>query len=367
VTKIGILGGGQLGRMLALAGYRFGLEFRFFDTSPDACAGQAGELHVGDFADEAALRRFAEGLDAVTFEWENVPTPTAELLQTLPGAEALRVSQDRLIEKSTFGSLGIETARFAPFGPVPTPEGILRALRETGLPAIVKTRRGGYDGKGQAVVRSADELRAAVAELLPAPLILEGFVGFDRELSIIAARSTNGETVFYPLVQNTHRAGMLRLTRAPAPNLTPELQAAAEDIARRVLQHLDYAGVLAIELFEQDGKLLANEMAPRVHNSGHWSIDGATTSQFENHLRAVLGLPLGDTAASGASAMLNLIGAHPPLEAMLAIHGARAHLYGKSPRSGRKIGHVTLVAPDVESLERPLAELTALVDHYADG
>ena len=364
MTRVGVLGGGQLGRMLGLAGLRLGLEFRFFDTSPDACARDVGELHVDDFADEAALRRFAEGCDAVTLEWENVPTAAAELLQTLPDAEALRVSQDRLGEKTMFRELGIGTARFAAIDGL---ESVLPALRETGLPAIVKTRRGGYDGKGQALVRSADELRAAAAELLPAPLILEGFVPFDRELSIIGARSTTGETVFYPLVQNTHRAGILRLTRAPAPGVMPELQAAAEHMAQKVLQRLDYAGVLAIELFEQDGKLLANEMAPRVHNSGHWTIDGATTSQFENHLRAILGLPLGDTPAIGASAMLNLIGNHPPVEAMLSFPGARVHLYGKAPRTARKIGHVNLVAGTTEALETPLKDLTKLIGQYADG
>jgi 5-(carboxyamino)imidazole ribonucleotide synthase len=350
--------------MLALAGHRIGVTCRFFDTSADVCAGDVGELQVGDFAGEDALRRFAEGLDAVTLEWENVPVAAAELLGTLPNAEALRVSQDRLVEKQEFRDLDIQTARFAE---VDGPDSVMAALRETGLPAVLKTRHGGYDGKGQAVVRSADELRAAVAALLPAPLILEAFVPFQRELSIIAARNTAGATVFYPLVQNTHRAGILRLTRAPAPDVTPELQAAAEDLARRVLQRLDYAGVLAIELFEQDGRLLANEMAPRVHNSGHWTIDGATTSQFENHLRAVLGLPLGDTSSIGASAMVNLIGNHPPLEALLAIPGARVHLYHKAPRNARKIGHVNLVAPSAEALEEPLTALTKLVDEYADG
>jgi 5-(carboxyamino)imidazole ribonucleotide synthase len=362
--KVGVLGGGQLGRMLALAGLPLGLQFRFFDTSSDVCAGDVGELHVGDFSDEAALRRFAEGLDAVTFEWENVPTAAGELLHTLPNAEALRVSQDRLEEKKAFRALGIGTARFATIDRL---EDVLVALRETGLPCIVKTRQGGYDGKGQAFVRSADELRTAVYDLLPAPLILEAYVPFDRELSIVAARSTTGETAFYPLVQNTHRAGILRLTRAPGPNVTPELQTAAEDIARSVLGHLDYAGVLAIELFEHDGKLLANEMAPRVHNSGHWTIDGAVTSQFENHLRAILGLPLGDASATGASAMLNFIGNHPPLEAMLAIPNGRVHLYNKAPRNARKIGHVTLVADAPEALEVPLAALTQLVNQYADG
>jgi 5-(carboxyamino)imidazole ribonucleotide synthase len=260
--------------------------------------------------------------------------------------------------------LGIGTARFADVTSLPELEA---ALSSVGLPGVLKTRRGGYDGKGQAVVRTADEARRAFEELTPAPLILESFVPFDRELSIIAARSTTGETVFYPLVQNHHRDGILRITHAPAPNLPAALQKRAEEMARAVLDDLHYAGVLTIELFQAGEELLANEMAPRVHNSGHWSIDGAATSQFENHVRAILGLPLGDCRAIGSSAMLNLIGAHPPLGTMLGVAGARVHLYGKEPRRARKIGHVTVCAQDEASLAGPLRALGAMVDDAGDG
>jgi len=366
--KVGVLGGGQLGRMMALAGYRLGLRFRFFDTTDDVCAGQLGELHVGSFEDEGALLRFAEGLDAMTLEWENVPVAAAELLASrlpfAPPAEALRVSQDRLSEKTMFRRLGLGTARFAD---IASATDLAAALTSVGLPGVLKTRRGGYDGKGQAVVHTAEEARAAFEAMTPAPLILESFVPFERELSIIAARSTTGETVFYPVVENHHRDGILRLTRAPAPRVAPTLQKRAEEMARAVLDELHYAGVLTIELFQSGDDLLANEMAPRVHNSGHWSIDGAVTSQFENHLRAVLGLPLGDCSAIGASAMLNLIGANPPLESMLGVPGARVHLYGKSPRTARKIGHVTLCAEDADALSGPLETMRAMVEAAEDG
>jgi 5-(carboxyamino)imidazole ribonucleotide synthase len=366
--KVGVLGGGQLGRMMALAGYRLGLQFRFFDTTLDVCAGQLGALHVGAFDDEAALLRFAAGLDAVTLEWENVPVAAAELLAArlpfAPPAGALRVSQDRLSEKTLFRRLSIGTARFAD---VTSGSELEAALTSVGLPAVLKTRRGGYDGKGQAVVRTVGEARAAFEAMSPAPMILESFVPFERELSIIAVRSTTGETVFYPLVENHHRDGILRVTHAPAPNLPAALQARAEEMARAVLDELHYAGVLTIELFQAGGDLLANEMAPRVHNSGHWTIDGAVTSQFENHVRAVLGLPLGDCSVIGASAMLNLIGAHPPLEQMLASPGAHVHLYGKSPRAARKIGHVNLCAEDAATLAGLLAAMQALVEAAADG
>jgi 5-(carboxyamino)imidazole ribonucleotide synthase len=263
-----------------------------------------------------------------------------------------------------FRRLEIGTARFAA---VSSEAELHEALAEVGLPAVIKTRRGGYDGKGQAVVRTSEEALRAFEELSPAELIYEALVPFERELSIIAVGSTTGETAFYPLVENHHRDGILRLTRAPAPNLTPALQARAEEIARAVLDDLRYAGVLTVELFQMGDELLANEMAPRVHNSGHWSIDGATTSQFENHLRAVCGLPLGDCSAIGASAMLNLIGEHPALESMLEVPGARVHLYGKESRHARKIGHVTLCAQDEASLAGALASMTALVEASADG
>ncbi len=354
--RIGILGGGQLGRMLALAGYPLDMQFRLMDTSPDACAGQVAELYTGDLTDKEALTAFAEGLDVITFEWENVDVESARFLVErtpfYPPPRALAASQDRLVEKALFRSLGIETA---PFASVEDAAALPPAVEQIGLPAVLKTRRLGYDGRGQWMLRSAHDIIEAAGEM-DSSCILEGFVPFQRELSIIAVRGRDGETAFYPLVQNHHYEGILRLSLAPAPKLTLALQAAAEDLARRVLDELAYVGVLAIELFEVEGRLLANEMAPRVHNSGHWSIEGAACSQFENHLRAIAGLPLGSTAAVGHSAMLNLIGTAPDVATMAGIAGAHVHLYGKSERPNRKIGHVTLRDADEASLRRRIED-----------
>ena len=349
--SVGVLGGGQLGRMLALAGYPLGLRFRFLDPSPDACVGQLAEHIVGSYDDPAVLERFAQGLDIVTYEFENVPVETAQLLSShvtvYPPPGALEVAQDRLTEKSFFREHGIPTP---PFLPVGRREELSKALRTLGTPAVLKTRRFGYDGKGQVVIGSVTDAEAAWAALGGKPLILEGFVRFDRELSILSVRAKDGKTAFYPLVENHHREGILRLSIAPAPNISGEMQATAEGYARRVMEALDYVGVLAIELFAVGSKLLANEMAPRVHNSGHWTIEGAETSQFENHLRAVLGLPLGSTAIRGHSAMLNIIGDLPDIEKALRLPNTRLHLYGKEPRPGRKIGHVTLRVDDAGAL-----------------
>ncbi len=328
---VGVIGGGQLGRMLALAGRPLDVACRFLDPSPAACAGEVGELLVGSYEDPAMLSRLAEGCDAVTFEFENVPAEAAAAVGCLPGPAALRTGQDRLVEKRFFRELGIETA---PFG----------TLEETGVPAIVKTRRLGYDGKGQR--------RTDVLEQLAENELAEAIVPFDRELSIIGVRGLDGEIRYWPVTQNVHREGILRSSRAP---LADAPQAAAEAICRQVLEALDYVGVLGVELFETAGRLLANEFAPRVHNTGHWTIDGALTSQFENHLRAVLGLPLGDTAARGRAVMVNLIGGIPPLGDLAALPGARIHLYGKAPRAGRKVGHVTLLDPDPSAEARLLA------------
>jgi 5-(carboxyamino)imidazole ribonucleotide synthase len=329
---VGCIGGGQLGRMLALAGAPLGVRFRFLDPASDACAGEVGELLVGEYDDVALLDRLADGADAVTYEFENVPVEAARRARAIPDARALEHGQDRLVEKELFRSLGIATARFG-------------TLDDTGLPALVKSRRLGYDGKGQRI--------AETPETLDASELAEETVPFDRELSILAARARDGETVFYPLVENEHRDGILAVSRAPAPHAP---QREAEEIARTLLDALDYVGVLAVELFEVGGKLLANEFAPRVHNSGHWTIDGATTSQFENHVRAVLGLPLGTTNALGEAVMVNLVGDVPPLGRLLAIPGAHVHLYGKAPRAGRKLGHVTLV----DAPEDAIAEVAAL-------
>jgi len=342
-VKVGILGGGQLGRMLALAGYPLGLEFRVLDPKPAACAADVAEHRQGDYDDPAALDAFCDDLDVVTYEFENVPRSAADRLAgrvpVYPPPQALDVAQDRLVEKTFFRDHGIPTA---PFEAVSTREELADALDTLGTPAVLKTRRFGYDGKGQFILHSPGAADAAWEEVGGRPLILEGFVPFRRELSILSVRDRNGEVRTYPLVHNTHADGILVRSRAPVQDVDADLQATAADYALRVLNDLEYVGVLAIELFEHEGRLLANEMAPRVHNSGHWSIEGAETSQFENHVRAVAGLPLGPTDPVGTSVMVNLIGCVPPLEAMLAVEGAHVHLYAKSARPGRKLGHVTV-------------------------
>lgn len=362
MTVVGVLGAGQLGRMLALAGYPLGLRFAFFDEHGDAPAGHLGELTVGRWDDHAALDAFARNVDVVTYEFENVPVAAARRLATkvpvYPPPRALDVAQDRLNEKKLFGDLDIGTA---PYAPVHTRDDLERAIVEIGLPSVLKTRTQGYDGKGQRVLRCADDVDPAFAALGGRPLLLEGFVPFERELSIIAARSLGGETAFWPVVENVHRDGILRLSVAPAPRADASLWREASAIASKVLEALDYVGVLAIELFQHDGRLVANEMAPRVHNSGHWTIEGAVTSQFENHLRAVMGYPLGATDAIGVSAMVNLIGWTPDTSAILAIDGAHLHLYGKSARPGRKLGHVTLVEQERATLDAALARVVAVL------
>jgi 5-(carboxyamino)imidazole ribonucleotide synthase len=364
-VTIGILGGGQLGYMLALAGYPLGLHFRFLDPSPEAPVGRIASRVTADFDDEAALEKFAHGLEFVTYEFENVPMRAAKFLSdrltVLPPPGALEVAQNRLSEKQLFQRLGILTTEFAA---VADDSALDAALKKIGLPAILKTCRMGYDGKGQHLLRTPEDVAAAKAEVAAtAPngdgpaFILERMVPFSRELSVLAVRSRNGETSIYPLVENHHREGILRLSLAPAPHMEPPIHKAAHEAARRVLEELHYVGVLAIEFFEHDGNLLANEMAPRVHNSGHWTIEGAVTSQFENHLRAVTGLPLGSTSPIGHCAMLNLIGEVPDSAQVLGIRDAHLHLYGKSARPGRKLGHVTMRAGSPEQLATRLSEL----------
>ena len=357
---IGILGGGQLGYMLALAGYPLGLHFRFLDPSPEAPVGRIAARVTVPFDDRKALEKFAGGLELVTYEFENVPVESARFLEKFvpvrPSTVALEVAQDRLTEKQLFQKLGIPTTEYV------TPkvgEELEPLLKKLGYPVMIKTRRLGYDGKGQWILRNADGMAAAKEELPKVPLILERFVPFTRELSVLAGRSRSGEVAIYPLVENHHREGILRLSLAPAPNLSPAVQKAAEEAARSLLEELKYVGVMAIEFFEHQGQLLANEMAPRVHNSGHWTIEGAVTSQFENHLRAVVGLPLGSTAPIGCSAMVNLIGELPETKDVLRVTGAHLHLYGKTERPGRKLGHVTVHAADAESLSSRIAELPA--------
>jgi 5-(carboxyamino)imidazole ribonucleotide synthase len=357
-----VLGCGQLARMLALAGYPLDLRFRFLDPQSELPAGHLGERVDGAYDDPTALDRFAAGLDVVTYEFENVPVASArrlaERLAVYPPPAALEKAQDRLAEKEFFRALDIPTP---PFAGVETRADLERAVARVGFPAVLKTRRLGYDGKGQQILSSSRDLAPAWKAMAGLPCIVEGFVRFSRELSILAVRGRDAETRFWPVVENHHRDGILRLSLAPAPGLDPALEASAQALARRVLDALGYVGVVAIELFEADGRLLANELAPRVHNSGHWTIEGAETSQFENHLRAVVGLPLGATAALGHAAMLNLIGTLPEPEAVLAVPGAHLHLYGKTPRPRRKLGHVTLRAPDAAARDAGLARLRALV------
>jgi 5-(carboxyamino)imidazole ribonucleotide synthase len=355
---IGILGGGQLGYMLALAGYPLGLHFRFLDPSPEAPVGRIANRVTADFTDEQALAKFSHGLEVVTYEFENVPVAAAKFLAervpVYPAADALEEAQERLREKRLFRRLEIPTTEFAE---IAKREDLDAAVEQVGLPAMLKTCRMGYDGKGQWLLRTPEDVEKARAELPHVPLILEKFVPFARELSILGVRGRDGNIAFYPLIENHHRGGILRLSLAPAPNLTASLQLEAENAARKLLNALDYVGVLCIEFFEIGGRLLANEMAPRVHNSGHWTIEGAVTSQFENHLRAILGMPLGSTSAVGVSAMINLIGEVPNSAEVLGVSNAHLHLYGKEPRAGRKLGHVTVRADQFEKLQQRLSEL----------
>lgn len=362
MTTVGILGGGQLARMMALAGAPLGLRFLVMDTSDEACAGQFVPMVVGDWRDEQALAEFASRVDVATFDFENVPAESAEWLAAripvFPAPRALRIAQDRLAEKNLFNELGIGTPAFAA---VETREQLDTAVAHIGLPCILKTRRLGYDGKGQFRLKTPADLDAAWAALGAQAgkvgLILEAFVAFERELSVVAVRGRDGAFRAWPLTENWHRDGILSASMAPAAGVAA-LMAQALDHARELAAALDYVGVFALELFVRDGELLANEMAPRVHNSGHWTIEGADTSQFENHLRAVLGLPLGSTAAVGASVMLNWVGAMPAATPVLASPAGHWHDYGKTPRPGRKVGHATLRADGSSALADALQGVT---------
>ncbi|MCL4221118.1 MAG: 5-(carboxyamino)imidazole ribonucleotide synthase [Phycisphaerales bacterium] len=359
---LGILGGGQLGRMLALAAARLGVRSRVYDPAPDACAGDVAQLVCGSFEDESALARFCAGLDVVTIEFENVPVRAAEIagqhVPLRPGLESIAIAQDRLHERGVLGRAGFAT-------PVSEAIDSLQDLRDAVArrekPLLLKTRRLGYDGKGQAWVRSVADVEPAWARLGGHPLLLDQGVRFDREISLVAVRGSDGTTVHYPPIENVHREGILWTSRAPAP-----VDAKTLALARRQLEHmldrLGYVGVIALEFFETGGLLLANEMAPRVHNSAHWTVDGARTSQFENHVRAVLGLPLGSTEARGWAGMLNLVGTAPPLERLLEDESVHVHLYGKEPRAGRKIGHVNVCEADERSREARMSALGAILE-----
>ncbi|MSP27432.1 MAG: 5-(carboxyamino)imidazole ribonucleotide synthase [Methylococcales bacterium] len=363
--KIGVLGAGQLARMLALAGIPLGLEFIFLDPSKDAGANRLGKALTGDYDDPELLAQLAERADVVTYEFENVPAPVAEFLashtQVHPAPKALAVAQDRLVEKTFFNDIGIATPHYAA---VNSSAELQQVMTTIAYPAILKSRTQGYDGKGQSVLRSANDLAAAWDVLQGVPAIVEVFVPFDREISIVAVRSVSGDIVFYSVAENVHRGGILRVSTALDND---PMQATAENYATRLLEALDYVGVLALELFEVNGALLVNEFAPRVHNSGHWTIEGAETSQFENHCRAIAGLPLGATSVVGYSAMVNFIGGLPDTNALLALPHTHLHLYDKEPRTGRKVAHVTVRADSAEQLAQLVKPVIAMADETDDS
>lgn len=368
MITVGILGGGQLARMLALAGAPLGLRFLVLDTAADACAAQFAPLLCADYHDIDALADFASRVDVATFDFENVPAESArwlaERVPVFPNPRALAVAQDRLAEKTLFRELGIGVPAFAD---VDSRESLDAAIAGIGVPCILKTRRLGYDGKGQFRIKpgigkaGADAAWAALgSQAATVGLILEAFVPFEREISVVAVRGRDGEFRTWPLTENWHDHGILAASLAPAV-VEARIVEKAVAHARSVAEALDYVGVFALELFLADGELLANEMAPRVHNSGHWTIEGAETSQFENHLRAVLGLPLGSTRMVGHACMLNWIGSLPDANAVLADPSGHWHDYGKSSRQGRKVGHATFRADTRDALAESLRRVgTAL-------
>ncbi len=352
-ATIGILGGGQLGRMLALAAARLGFKCHVLCPEPLSCAFDVvRRVTEADYTDKAALDRFADDVDLITYEFENIPAETAAFLAArkpvLPDPKVLATTQDRLAEKSYLKSLGIPTARFAA---VDAPKGLARAIKEVGRPAVLKTRRFGYDGKGQAAIRAGDDPEAAWLEIGAQPAILEAFVAFEREISVVVARGLDGQMACFDIAENEHSDHILKVSRVPAA-VSPALAEEARRIACHIAEAFAYVGVLAVEMFvvaEGNGQtVLVNEIAPRVHNSGHWTLDGCSVSQFEQHIRAVAGWPLARPVMHGRAEMTNLIGAEvAEWRKWLAVPGASLHLYGKSSvRPGRKMGHVTPVVAE---------------------
>ena len=347
VTTVGILGGGQLGRMLSVAASRLGLKTHIFEPGANPPAAHVADaVTTASYDDRAALTAFAQSVDVITYEFENIPTSALDLLETLrpihPGRQALATSQDRLVEKNFLQSLGLQTA---PFATVDNTADLDTAIAQIGMPAIMKTRTMGYDGKGQARIMSQGDAAQALADMAGAPAILEGFVNFSHEVSIIGARSADGAVACFDPGENVHVDGILRTTTVPA-KLTPSQRTDAVLIAARILNELDYVGVMGVELFMTQQGLIVNEIAPRVHNSGHWTQNGCTIDQFEQHIRAVAGWPLGDGSRHSDVVMENLIGDDMDRLPELAKTTAALHLYGKADvKKGRKMGHVNHVKP----------------------
>lgn len=339
--KVGVIGAGQLGRMLGVAGKRLDLEFLYLDPAPDPPARIVGPVLRFPFDSVEGLEQLATHCDVLTYEFENVSVEAiegiADRVSVYPPPEALRQAQDRLREKKLFERLEIPVPGYVA---VDTEHDLQEAVRSLGLPVVLKTRRLGYDGKGQLLLRHECEISPSYRALGGSPLIAERWIAFDREISVIGARSASGTIAIYPVTENVHCDGILRTSCAPL--MSAGITDRAVQYLRKLLEHLTYVGVMALELFLLGEQLFANEFAPRVHNSGHWTIEGAVTSQFENHLRAILDMPLGDTAAVAFAGMINLIGSMPPASAI----DRRFHLhdYGKDPRPGRKLGHVTVLA-----------------------
>ncbi len=355
--SVGIVGGGQLARMMVLAGTPLGIKFKVYDPSPDACASAVAPLTCAPFADANAMLAFARDLDALTFDFENVPAPTLQALahavNVAPNPAALEIAQDRLFEKRHFSALGIPVAAFRT---VDSEADLHQAFAELG-PGILKTRTLGYDGKGQVRIKHTDQCGHAYAQLAGSACVYEQLIQFSRELSIVATRSVQGDFRCYPLAQNVHDDGILAVSLVPAPHCAAQTEA-AQRYARSVAEAFKYIGTFCLEFFQlPDGSLVLNEMAPRVHNSGHWSIEGSSCSQFENHVRAVAGLPLGDTQALFPSLMLNWIGSLPSADAFIATSRCHWHDYGKGAREGRKVGHTTVTASDLAELHQRIHHL----------
>lgn len=361
--KVGILGAGQLARMLSLAAIPLGIETISLVSNPDQENNGVSPVFPAGWDQPKALADFAAQVDVVTYETENIPCAIAHALQAycsvLPTPKILAATQDRLDEKNLLRSLSLATANFQTVSSLAE---LNAASTDIGLPAVLKTRRMGYDGKGQIIIRNQSELAKAWQTLNNDALILEQFIHFEAEVSLILVRNAAGDLRFYPLTHNQHREGILFVSRAPYANT--QLQTQAETIAARLVKATDYVGVLAIEFFQVGSELLINELAPRVHNSGHWTIEGAATSQFENHLRAILNLPLGATTARGFSAMVNIVGQMPEKEAIMALDYAHFHSYGKTARPKRKLGHVTVNCDDKQVVEQQLEKLLRLCNKF---
>jgi 5-(carboxyamino)imidazole ribonucleotide synthase len=374
-NRLGIVGAGQLGRMMALAAYPLGIRTLFLDRADGTPGAQVAPSLVGGLEDPERLAELAARSDVITFDWENIAAPALAPLDARvairPSAAALALAQDRIDEKALFSRLKIPVAAHAP---VDSGKDLERAVRRIGVPGVLKTRRLGYDGKGQVLIGRAADCAAAWERLGPTGLdpglgltgpgpgnglIYERFQPFSREISLIGARDAAGRTVFYPLCANTHAGGVLRYTIAPYNHA--RLAREARSHLTKVMNSLDYCGVLTIEFFVVAGRLIANEMAPRVHNSGHWTIEGSATSQFENHVRAVCNLPLGSTRPLGHAAMINFLGNLPPRDRLLKIEGLAYHDYGKSARPGRKVGHCTIVAARAADRSRRMADALKLI------